>query len=481
MRYQILEENQRKRLDQPLWMLICFAMFCFWQMGFIYFVGPSLTIDGRTPLPVSMDNITVLIALGYVISIVWMIVLPHFVIWAERVLAALSLATVLLLFFPFPTDILRLLIYLHVFFCCTMIGFETFIMVNLLSENSTITHLTVAYGLALVMIAIVQNDFLSITFPQFHLVVIAALILLLIFLFRMPVGKDACPRYVKKEDGLPVPKKLLVCTFIFVFVGSLMGVSGPAISGEIRHGIFITYLVEAFASIVIYGLYKKWDIHPLHSIFICMGLGCFGFLLMYLAEFAPVFSYIACALIGFGMISCQMIPLYIAVLMKTYPSRYLSSITIGLALAAVLVQSTMVEMFRSAPSMLNLAYAVIMVFLVIIYLQIEPFFLYTYHRKPSAVEAIQDMLAEEPETISEKKEPLTPLPETKSSALELLTKREMQVVDLIASGYSNGDIAKILVISVHTVNDHTKNIYRKLDVHSRLELATMVNRVKGRE
>ena len=65
--------------------------------------------------------------------------------------------------------------------------------------------------------------------------------------------------------------------------------------------------------------------------------------------------------------------------------------------------------------------------------------------------------------------------------LELLTKREMQVVDLIASGYSNGDIAKILVISVHTVNDHTKNIYRKLDVHSRLELATMVNRVKGRE
>ena len=137
MRYQILEENQRKRLDQPLWMLICFAMFCFWQMGFIYFVGPSLTIDGRTPLPVSMDNITVLIALGYVISIVWMIVLPHFVIWAERVLAALSLATLLLLFFPFPTDILRLLIYLHVFFCCTMIGFETFIMVNLLSYDYT--------------------------------------------------------------------------------------------------------------------------------------------------------------------------------------------------------------------------------------------------------------------------------------------------------------------------------------------------------
>ena len=39
MNHGILLENQKKRLDQPLWMLICFAMFNFWQMGFIYFVG----------------------------------------------------------------------------------------------------------------------------------------------------------------------------------------------------------------------------------------------------------------------------------------------------------------------------------------------------------------------------------------------------------------------------------------------------------
>lgn len=55
------------------------------------------------------------------------------------------------------------------------------------------------------------------------------------------------------------------------------------------------------------------------------------------------------------------------------------------------------------------------------------------------------------------------------------------MVDLIGSGYSNADIAKILVISPHTVNDHTKNIYRKLDVHSRLELAALVIRARGRE
>ena len=85
MNNRLLLENQRKRLEKPLWELICFAMFTFWQMGFIYFMGPSLTIDGRTPLPVSMDNITAIIALAYVLCIAFMIFLPRFVIWAERI------------------------------------------------------------------------------------------------------------------------------------------------------------------------------------------------------------------------------------------------------------------------------------------------------------------------------------------------------------------------------------------------------------
>ena len=64
------------------------------------------------------------------------------------------------------------------------------------------------------------------------------------------------------------------------------------------------------------------------------------------------------------------------------------------------------------------------------------------------------------------------------SLLKSLTKRELEVEDLISAGYSNSDIAKALFISVYTVNDHTKNIYRKMGVHSRLELANLVNKLK---
>lgn len=53
-----------------------------------------------------------------------------------------------------------------------------------------------------------------------------------------------------------------------------------------------------------------------------------------------------------------------------------------------------------------------------------------------------------------------------------LTRREHEVVDLIARGMSNKAIATELNIAVHTVKSHVHNILDKLALHSRLELAS---------
>ena len=480
MNYSFLLANQQKRQEVRAKHLFCFAMFNLWQMGFIYFMGPALSIDGRTPLPIDMDNLTTLIALSYVLSILYMIFLPKYVVWAERIGTLAAIATVLGLFLPLPDETLKGLIYAHVFVCCTMIGFETFIIVNFLSEKSAVFALTAGYGLALFLIALVQNDFLAITFPVFRLVTVAALLLLLVFTLRLPASPKACPRYVRRDTGLVAPKKLMTGTFVLVFISSLMGVSGPSISAEVRHGVFITYFVDALASVLVFSLYRKRAFHPFRCVSLCVGLACIGFLLMYVADFVPWVSYLSCVLIGFGMFACQMVPLYGLVLMKTYPSRYLSPTIIGLALVAVLVQGSMVEAFRSAPSMLFLAYAVIMVILVILFLQIEPYFLYTLSRKipEEAAQSAAAPAREEPPAPEEEKPAPAAAERPVDSPFAVLSKRELEVVDLIARGYSNAEIASALVISVHTVNDHTKKIYRKLDVHSRLEVAALANRHK---
>lgn len=55
---------------------------------------------------------------------------------------------------------------------------------------------------------------------------------------------------------------------------------------------------------------------------------------------------------------------------------------------------------------------------------------------------------------------------------EPLTEREQEILDMLAAGLTNPEIAEQLVISPQTVKKHAGNIYGKLGVHSRTEAAT---------
>jgi len=50
-----------------------------------------------------------------------------------------------------------------------------------------------------------------------------------------------------------------------------------------------------------------------------------------------------------------------------------------------------------------------------------------------------------------------------------LTAREIEILTLITQGFSNDSIANRLFISVQTVRNHIKNIYDKLQVHSKAQ------------
>ena len=54
--------------------------------------------------------------------------------------------------------------------------------------------------------------------------------------------------------------------------------------------------------------------------------------------------------------------------------------------------------------------------------------------------------------------------------LEVLSKRELQVLELVADGKTNLDIGELLGISPKTVARHRERIMNKLDIHSTTEL-----------
>jgi DNA-binding CsgD family transcriptional regulator len=56
-----------------------------------------------------------------------------------------------------------------------------------------------------------------------------------------------------------------------------------------------------------------------------------------------------------------------------------------------------------------------------------------------------------------------------AAAAPQLTRRELEILQLVAEGYSNSQLAKMLWVTEQTVKFHLSNIYRKLDVANRTE------------
>jgi LuxR family maltose regulon positive regulatory protein len=65
--------------------------------------------------------------------------------------------------------------------------------------------------------------------------------------------------------------------------------------------------------------------------------------------------------------------------------------------------------------------------------------------------------------------PSPPLAPSSPALIEPLSERETEVLQLIAAGYSNREIARELVIALGTVKKHINNIFGKLDAHSRTQ------------
>ena len=64
--------------------------------------------------------------------------------------------------------------------------------------------------------------------------------------------------------------------------------------------------------------------------------------------------------------------------------------------------------------------------------------------------------------------PTPPEPVALQEAPEL-TRREMEILRLVAEGHSNSQLARMLWVTEQTVKFHLSNIYRKLDVANRTE------------
>jgi DNA-binding NarL/FixJ family response regulator len=70
----------------------------------------------------------------------------------------------------------------------------------------------------------------------------------------------------------------------------------------------------------------------------------------------------------------------------------------------------------------------------------------------------------------------SPVPADEAEKNVALTKREREILALVAEGHSNRELARMLWVTEQTVKFHLSNIYRKLDVANRTEASRWAHR-----
>jgi DNA-binding NarL/FixJ family response regulator len=493
MSYSILAENEGKRLSLGLPWLCCFAMFTAWQIGVVSYSGTALAVTGRLPLGIDAGNLTPLISLGYIFSIAWMLVFPKRIVWAERVTAGGAFLSALALYLPFSRAALAAFFLIQLFCCCVMIGFETAIIVGLFSEETALKHLLAAYGIVFIPAALMQANFFEVPYRAFQHFNAAALVLQILFYWRLPA--HVWPQYVRKGTVLAYPKPLFAGLLALCFLGNIVFSFGVSAAEGVKHGVFVFYISFAVFAIGGYALVRRLGFSPLRYASISVVVSVVGFIIAIVALYVPALALPACVLLGPGTVACILIPYYGVVMTKRYPSRFISPVIIGISLGvSILLLSWLIEAFRETTTLLYTIYLAIAVAMAVLYLFLEPYLLYSFRGRPLVSdEEIAGITREGSAAASGENAAagprLEPVPAEPSltdrqrnlvaGAFDKLTLKELALAELIMQGFKYEVICTRLHISKNTAYWYRRQLFDKLQVSSLQELFALAEK-RGR-
>jgi DNA-binding CsgD family transcriptional regulator len=169
----------------------------------------------------------------------------------------------------------------------------------------------------------------------------------------------------------------------------------------------------------------------------------------------------------------------------------------GIAFATVLIQATLLDKLRDNLIVLYAVYVIIAVMLIILYLILEPYLIYSFRsrtlqdligvvaedtdeRKTAELEAIPIVKAVEVKHIEPEDETLHSrrMKILLTHTLSPLTRREYQLADCIMRGLRRSEIAQEMGLKPATVTQYTNTVYDKFGIHKRQELFRLAEKLE---
>ena len=460
----IEKDGQQYKVASPL-LLLFSSSFLVWQMGVLYFSGTTMSLFGRTPIPVTAQGVAPAIAAGYIASILFLCLLPRKAVLAERILLPVALTATAATLLPLPGEVITALFYIEVFVCVFSIGVMGSVAAQHFTPDTTWRDGILCTAAGGALIAVLQSDIVKVSFTVFTLLSVLLIAGITVFFYLIP-AKIEVP-YVKRENGVKthkLPGVLFIGLLLLIGFSSLLLCFATAFAESFGGGVWILYLSAAAMTLALALIRKKLGGRSIRVFGGFFMLAVFGFVLAVVSVSMPSLRYAAVVLLGFIVALANMWIYFSAVAFGIYPTRFIGAIVAAQGLLIVLLHAGLLELLRSNLTLLYGTYAVVSVALMLTYHFLEPYFLYTWKQKHPP----------EKETPSADTESDTP---SGKNPL-LLSEQERNLVELILAGYSGSSIATQMNITMNTQKSYRKNIYAKLDIHSKRELFELVSKSK---
>lgn len=473
-----ISDNQSLRFDVPIYLVIFVECYSIWQFGIIYYSGKTLSILGRTPLPVQIDTTAAAIVLGGIASVLVSWFLGRRLVGMLRSVLPLALVSTLLLFFPLPDGILTAAFYVQVFLCLLIFGCCHGLAILLYSERSALMTAGVGTISAAPAIILLQGEFFPVSYGTVVAVSAAMILLMLIASWWLPGGKQPLQFAGRAERG-SVPKFLFAGLLFLVLLATLLMEMTLSIAEGTPHGTAILYFFSIVSGLLFLLLWRGFKKSPLRIFSMLLAVMCVGFILAVASVAFPRARLISCGVLGLSFVVFMMISYFGQTLFRLYPSRWIVPAFPLMILLGIIVHTLALEGLREHLTALYAGYGLTAAVMLVVYLQMEPYL--NYHRKrfeqalPAREDAAGASFTEDVAVSEMQAQGPEPAPHRSSvaanpEAFAALSPTERIVTDLILQGFTFGEIADQLDMKENAQRFHRKNIYSKLGIHSRKEL-----------
>ena len=448
-------DRSQYRIGSPL-LLLFSTPFIVWQMGVLYFSGTAMSLLGGTPMPLDDTDTMLVIAAGYLASILAICLFPRKAVWMERVVLPTALAVTAAMLLPLPAWAVTALFYASVFCCVFSIGTMASVAAQHFTVDTTWRDGIISMAVGGVLIAILQNDMFEVSFAAFTVLSVLLIAAQTVFYYLIPARIEVA--YAGPDRPAKLPKILFAGVWLISGFATLLICFASSYAESVPHGVSALYLSASVMSVALYLLRKRLLAGSIRVFGSFFAIAVFGFVLAFLSLRIPGLQIIACVLLGFIAVLAGLWIFFMASAFSVYPTRFVGAIGAGMGLLLAGLHSGLQEALRGDIPLLYGIYAALSVALLLVYFFMEPYFTRRWlaHEPPVSAPAASEKTS-------------APAPAA-SHPFAALSEQERILAGLILDGHTETSCAKAMNISLNTQKGYRKNLYFKLDIHSKREL-----------